>query len=113
MEWINFFRSTDLALALSNRLNSLNLPQIRLMEVCGTHTMAIAQNGIRELMPPELTLTSGPGCPVCVTAVQDIDTFIAASRLENTIIATFGDLIKVRGLEINAKPNPASSCPLK
>lgn len=97
MEWIQAFKNTDVALALAKRLHSLKLPEIRLMEVCGTHTMAIAQNGIRELMPPEITLTSGPGCPVCVTAVQDIDTFIAASRLDNTIIATFGDLIKVPG----------------
>nr|MBF0223759.1 hydrogenase formation protein HypD [Desulfobulbaceae bacterium] len=97
MEWIQAFRNTDAALTLAKKLHSLNLHPIRLMEVCGTHTMAIAQNGIRELMPPAITLTSGPGCPVCVTAVQEIDTFVAASRIDNTIITTFGDLIKVPG----------------
>lgn len=97
MKWIHAFRSTEVARTLVKRLNALPHLPLRLMEVCGTHTMAIAQHGIRELMPVGLTLTSGPGCPVCVTAVTDIDTFIAASRLKNTIIATFGDLIKVPG----------------
>ena len=97
MEWISAFRNTQAALVLAKRLKSLDPPKMRLMEVCGTHTMSIAQNGIRQLMPPNITLTAGPGCPVCVTAVRDIDTFIAASRLDNTIIATFGDLIKVPG----------------
>ncbi len=82
---------------LTAYLQQIDLPPLRFMEVCGTHTMAIARYGLRQLMPPAITLTSGPGCPVCVTATADIDTFIAASQRPKTIITTFGDLIKVRG----------------
>lgn len=68
-----------------------------LMEVCGTHTMTIARNGIRDLMPEGTRLASGPGCPVCVTSNKDIDTVIALSRVPNVTIATFGDMTRVPG----------------
>ena len=68
-----------------------------LMEVCGTHTVAIARNGIRNLMPAGIRLASGPGCPVCVTSNRDIDTVIALARVENVTIATFGDMTRVPG----------------
>lgn len=68
-----------------------------LMEVCGTHTVAIARNGIRNLMPEGCRLASGPGCPVCVTSNADIDTVIALSRVPDVIIATFGDMTRVPG----------------
>ena len=67
------------------------------MEVCGTHTVAIARNGIRNLMPEGIRLASGPGCPVCVTSNRDIDTVIALARVENVTIATFGDMTRVPG----------------
>lgn len=70
---------------------------IRLMEVCGTHTMAIFRHGIRSLLPEGVSLLSGPGCPVCVTDQQEIDACIALSQLEEVIVATFGDLIRVPG----------------
>lgn len=68
-----------------------------LMEVCGTHTVAIARNGIRALMPEGVRLASGPGCPVCVTSNHDLDKVIALSRIPNVIIATFGDMTRVPG----------------
>ena len=67
------------------------------MEVCGTHTVAIARNGIRNLMPEGIRLASGPGCPVCVTSNHDIDTVIALARTDNVTIATFGDMTRVPG----------------
>lgn len=67
------------------------------MEVCGTHTMAIARNGIRQLLPKNITLISGPGCPICVTSQQEIDQFIKLAQFENVIITTFGDLMRVPG----------------
>ena len=70
---------------------------IRLMEVCGTHTMAIAKNGLRAVMPTNLILTSGPGCPVCVTANADIDVAIALAANHDLTITTFGDMLKVPG----------------
>ena len=71
--------------------------KIRLMEVCGTHTVALARAGIRSILPDGIKLVSGPGCPVCVTANEDIDTVIALSRLDDVIITTFGDMTRVPG----------------
>ena len=68
-----------------------------LMEVCGTHTVAIARAGIRDLMPQGTKLASGPGCPVCVTCNRDIDTVIALARVPGVTIATFGDMTRVPG----------------
>ena len=68
-----------------------------LMEVCGTHTTAIARTGIKTLLGDHVDLRSGPGCPVCVTDQSDIDRIIALSRLPGVIIATFGDMIRVPG----------------
>lgn len=67
------------------------------MEVCGTHTMAIARNGIRQFLPETISLISGPGCPVCVTPNPTIDQAIALSRLSDVTLATFGDMMKVPG----------------
>jgi len=67
------------------------------MEVCGTHTMAIARYGIRGLLPDTIHLLSGPGCPVCVTPHHLIDHAVALARRNDVIIATFGDMIKVPG----------------
>ena len=67
------------------------------MEVCGTHTMAIYQHGIRSLLPEQVRLISGPGCPVCVTPVGFVDQAVALARRPDTIIATFGDMVRVPG----------------
>ena len=70
---------------------------VALMEVCGTHTMAIAKSGIRELVPPNLKLLSGPGCPVCVTAQGDIDAVIEMVKDPAITLMTFGDMMRVPG----------------
>lgn len=70
---------------------------LRLMEVCGTHTVSIFKAGIRQLLPESVELVSGPGCPVCVTPNSYLDTAIAYSRQTDVIITTFGDMLKVPG----------------
>lgn len=70
---------------------------VRFMEVCGTHTMAIAHFGLKSLLPPQVKLVSGPGCPVCVTPVDYIDHALALANTPRTIITTFGDLLRVPG----------------
>ncbi len=70
---------------------------IRLMEVCGSHTHAIAKHGIRDILSPNIELLSGPGCPVCVTPTAYIDKLIELSLEPNTTVATFGDLLRVPG----------------
>ncbi len=69
--------------------------RITLMEVCGTHTHAIAAAGLRRLLPPQVRLISGPGCPVCVTPVGYVDRAEALARRPRTVVCTFGDLIRV------------------
>jgi len=68
-----------------------------LMEVCGTHTMAIARAGIRNLLPDWVQLVSGPGCPVCVTPPEVIDAALKLTERPEVIIATYGDMIRVPG----------------
>ena len=70
---------------------------VKLMEVCGTHTMVAFRTGLRQLLPGNVRLLSGPGCPVCVTDANYIDAAIALSQRPGVIVATFGDLMRVPG----------------
>lgn len=72
-------------------------PPVQFMEVCGTHTAAIAKNGIRSLLPENIRLVSGPGCPVCVTVTAYLDRLIALSKEPDTVVVSFGDLLRVPG----------------
>jgi hydrogenase expression/formation protein HypD len=70
---------------------------VRIMEVCGTHTVSIFRQGLRSLFPPTLELVSGPGCPVCVTDQGEIDAAISLASLDGVITATYGDMLRVPG----------------
>ena len=80
---------------LAAALAGLTRDERTYMEVCGTHTMAVSRYGLRDLLPPGMRLVSGPGCPVCVTSVSDLDVVVALSRLPGVTIVTFGDLVRV------------------
>lgn len=80
-------------------LGKFDVGNVKLMEVCGTHTMAIAKSGLRTALPENVKLLSGPGCPVCVTPPEVIDAILSLALRENVIIATYGDMIKVPGSE--------------
>lgn len=97
LKYVAEYRDQDLAKKLIEQIHDLNIDKIRLMEVCGTHTMSIFRYGIKGVLPDNITLLSGPGCPVCVTAQKDIDTFIELAKQDNFIVTTFGDLLKVPG----------------
>ena len=73
------------------------MSEIQLMEVCGTHTMAIAKSGIKTILPEGVKLLSGPGCPVCVTPTVIIDAVLKLSERDHVMIATYGDMLKVPG----------------
>ena len=79
------------------QINKSITSDIRIMEICGTHTHQIARFGIRKLLTPKIHLVSGPGCPVCVTEPGYIDALITLLKHESIMIATFGDLLRVRG----------------
>ena len=78
-------------------IEALPLEETRLMEVCGTHTMAIAKSGIRSMLPEKVKLLSGPGCPVCVTPPQVIDAVLELAMDPEITIATYGDMVRVPG----------------
>jgi len=80
--------------AIDSLLKEINKP-IKLMHVCGTHEHTISKYGLRTLLPNKLEILSGPGCPVCVCPAADIDKAIELGKRENTIITTFGDMIRV------------------
>lgn len=82
-------------------LTSYNGPKIRIMEVCGTHTHEIFRLGIRKILPENIELISGPGCPVCVTPVDFIDEAIMLALEKGVTICTFGDLIRVPGTKMS------------
>lgn len=83
------------------------------MEVCGGHTMSIHRFGIHTLLPSNIKLISGPGCPVCVSDIRFIDMAIAYARQPNTILATFGDLIRVPGSTSNLEVEKANGAEIR
>jgi len=78
----------------------INKP-IKIMHVCGTHEHTISKYGLRTLLPNKLEILSGPGCPVCVCPAADIDKAIEIGKRDNTIITTFGDMIRVPATNIS------------
>lgn len=89
---------TARALAVEIREICLKTSQpLRFMEVCGTHTMAVHAAGLKSFFPENLSLVSGPGCPVCVTEKRFIDQAILIGKSHDACLATFGDLVRVPG----------------
>lgn len=102
MRYTEGFRNTDAAASIASGFQEYGpfLPEkgrpVRIMEVCGTHTTAIARYGIRDLLPRGVQLVSGPGCPVCVTDPGYIDAAVELAG-SGRILCTFGDLVRVPG----------------
>ena len=84
---------------LTQAIAALDIGPVNLMEVCGTHTMSIARSGIKSLLPENVQLLSGPGCPVCVTPAQVIDAILELAMEKNVTLATYGDMLRVPGSE--------------
>ena len=104
MKYLDEFRNPQAAQRLLERIRSRSRQPVRLMEFCGGHTHAILKTGLRQLMPPTVSLLSGPGCPVCVTSSGDVDRAIAMALLPGVILATFGDMVRVPGTSPPAPP---------
>ena len=103
MKYIDEFRNLNIAKKISRLINKevQGLKPVKFMEVCGTHTMAVERFGIRKILPENINLISGPGCPVCVTPKNYIDKAIALTTLEDVIVFSFGDMLKVPGSDSN------------
>src|SRR5689334_21598668 len=94
------FRDPDAARALAASLERLMQEigrPVSVMHVCGSHEQAIAKFGLRSLMPKYLTVIMGPGCPVCVTDVPEVDEGVVLAAEPGVHIATYGDMLKVPG----------------
>jgi hydrogenase expression/formation protein HypD len=110
MKYVQEFRNADLARAVAARIAALTNPdrQYKLMEVCGGHTHAIYRHGIKDLLPAQIELVHGPGCPVCVLPMGRVDDGIAIAERPNVIFTCFGDMMRVPGsrgtlLEVKAQ----------
>ena len=97
MKYVEEYRDPALGKKLLERIHRRSHKHIRLMEFCGGHTVAIFKHGLRQLLPPNIKMLSGPGCPVCVTAGADLDKAIALGKLPGVVIASFGDMVRVPG----------------
>jgi len=97
VKFVEEFRNPELAKRLIDRIHRHSTRPTRLMEFCGGHTAAIFKHGLRQLLPQNIQMLSGPGCPVCVTAIADLDWAVALAHLPDVIITSFGDIIRVPG----------------
>ena len=112
MRFVDEFRSADVARHLAAEIAALAEPgrPVKLMEVCGGHTHTIYRHGIEDLLPPEVGLIHGPGCPVCVIPMGRVDDAIAIAERPEVTFATFGDMLRVpggRGSLLDAKARGA------
>lgn len=100
MKFQDEFRDKKLVQIMAGNIRRMSerlAAPVNLMEVCGTHTMSIYQYGIRSLLPENVRLVSGPGCPVCVTPINYLDQALLCTADPNNIVATFGDMLRVPG----------------
>lgn len=113
MQYIKEYRNKELAQSLLEEIKKYSTKPIRIMEVCGGHTMAIRKFGIHDLLPKTIQLLSGPGCPVCVTGKNFIDKAIKYANIPGTIITTYGDLIRVPGTKSSLDNEKAKGCDIR
>lgn len=99
MKYIDEYRNPDVVHKLAEKIAATVSRQWHIMEICGGQTHAIMKYNLIELLPPEINLIHGPGCPVCVTPVEKIDRALAIASAEKTIMASFGDMMRVPGSE--------------
>lgn len=99
MKYLDEYRDADLARRYAHAIAEITTRPWTLMEVCGGQTHAIVKFGVDALLPPEITLLHGPGCPVCVTPIEQIDKAVALARQPNVIFTSFGDMLRVPGTQ--------------
>ncbi|MCF8110840.1 MAG: hydrogenase formation protein HypD [Desulfobacteraceae bacterium] len=113
MKYAREYRDPELCRNLADRIKETCQKEMRIMEVCGTHTVSIFRHGIRSLLPEHLSLISGPGCPVCVTDQKDLDAFMELANRKDVITATFGDLMRVPGSDSSLQGKKASGSDIR
>src|SRR5476651_2653021 len=97
MKFLDEYRDGELAQQLAREIHRVTTRPWKIMEVCGGQTHAIVKFGIDELLPKQITLIHGPGCPVCVTPLEMIDKALEIAARPNVIFTSFGDMLRVPG----------------
>lgn len=97
MKYLDEFRDPELARRMFDQIRRITTRPWAIMEVCGGQTHSIIRNGIDQLLPPEIELIHGPGCPVCVTPLEIIDKALAIAARPGVIFCSFGDMLRVPG----------------
>jgi len=99
MKFLDEYRNPDIARRIVEEIRAVTKHPWVIMEVCGGQTHSIIKNGIDQVLPPQIELVHGPGCPVCVTPLEQIDKAIAIASREDVIFCSFGDMLRVPGSE--------------
>ena len=97
MKYLDEFRDAELVKIVLEKIRRVTKHPWVIMEICGGQTHSIMQNGIDQLLPSEIELVHGPGCPVCVTSLELVDKALAIASLPNVIMCSFGDMLRVPG----------------
>ncbi|HEY0929617.1 MAG TPA: hydrogenase formation protein HypD [Gemmatimonas sp.] len=97
MKYLTEFRDGEIAQRIATEIRQVTTQPWAIMEVCGGQTHSIMRNGIDQLLPPEIELIHGPGCPVCVTPLEVIDKALAIAATPGVIFCSFGDMLRVPG----------------
>ncbi len=115
MRYIREFRESDLTEPFIERIKEISskIGKVKIMEVCGTHTVSLFRSGLRELLKDYVEIISGPGCPVCVTSNSFIDRAISISKRKDFIIATFGDMVRVPGSKSSLEKEKANGADVR
>ncbi|ACK64944.1 hydrogenase expression/formation protein HypD [Rippkaea orientalis PCC 8801] len=99
MKFVDEYRDATLAQQYAQKIAEITTKKWIIMEICGGQTHSIVKYGIDALLPPEITLIHGPGCPVCVTPIELIDYALAIASLRDIIFCSFGDMLRVPGTD--------------
>lgn len=97
MKYLDEFRNANLVKIVLDQIHRVTKHPWVIMEICGGQTHSIMQNGIDQLLPPQIELVHGPGCPVCVTSLELVDKALAIASLPDVIFCSFGDMLRVPG----------------
>ena len=107
MKYIDEYRQSDIALRLAEKIAKMTDRPLKLMEVCGGHTHTIFKYGIEDLLPANIEMIHGPGCPVCVIPLGRTDDSISLALEPDVIFTTFGDMMRVPGSKTSLLLCPA------
>ncbi len=113
MRFIDEYRDPELARKLAAEIGDLSRKPASFMEVCGSHTVAIHRSGLKDLLPDNIRLVSGPGCPVCVTSRSDVDRSLHLAGRPEVIFTTFGDMMRVPGTSSSLLEEKASGADVR